>query len=185
MDTWSSVAALVDKESTEEGWHKTLFSETEVKIRQWQFGSGPQNYLKVLQKSFVFFNSVNVILIYRVHQPNAAAVQCAIMKPELSPPSLTRKAGSSLREGLHNLSILLSLIEANSWTAIDKKSRAYEKRKCDARSQKNYHKHSKKNKTFLPWLDIRHGNFHLKLSRLFLQKPSWKSVKKKYTIQTI
>lgn len=28
MDTWSSVAALVDKESTEDGWHKTLFSET-------------------------------------------------------------------------------------------------------------------------------------------------------------
>lgn len=87
-------------------------------------------------KKLFFLNSVNVILIYRVHQPNAAAVQCAIMKPELSPPSLTRKAGSSLREGLHNLSILLSLIEANSWTAIDKKSRAYEKRKCDARSQK-------------------------------------------------
>lgn len=79
-----------------------------------------------------------------MHEPNAAAVQCAIMKPELSPPSLTRKAGSSLREGLHNLSILLSLIEANSWTAIDKKSRAYEKRKCDARSQKNYNKHGNK-----------------------------------------
>lgn len=28
MDTWSSVAALVDKESTDDGWHKTLFSET-------------------------------------------------------------------------------------------------------------------------------------------------------------
>lgn len=28
MDTWSSVAALVDRESTEEGWHKALFSET-------------------------------------------------------------------------------------------------------------------------------------------------------------
>lgn len=58
------------------------------------------------------------------HQPKAAAVQWAIMKPELSPPSLTRKAGSSLREGLHNLSILLSLIEASSWTAMAKKSKA-------------------------------------------------------------
>lgn len=28
MDTWSSVAALVERESTEEGWHKALFSET-------------------------------------------------------------------------------------------------------------------------------------------------------------
>lgn len=29
MDTWSSVAALVDRESIEEGWQSTLFSETE------------------------------------------------------------------------------------------------------------------------------------------------------------
>ena len=29
--------------------------------------------------------------------PRAAAVQCANIKPELSPPSLTRKAGSSLK----------------------------------------------------------------------------------------
>ena len=29
--------------------------------------------------------------------PKAAAVQCANMNPELRPPSLTRKAGSSLR----------------------------------------------------------------------------------------
>ncbi len=29
--------------------------------------------------------------------PRAAAVQCANMNPELRPPSLTRKAGSSLR----------------------------------------------------------------------------------------
>lgn len=28
METWSSVAALVERESTEEGWHKALFSET-------------------------------------------------------------------------------------------------------------------------------------------------------------
>lgn len=28
MDTWSSVAALVERESTEEGWHKALFSDT-------------------------------------------------------------------------------------------------------------------------------------------------------------
>lgn len=28
MDTWSSVAALVESESTEEGWHKALFSDT-------------------------------------------------------------------------------------------------------------------------------------------------------------
>lgn len=104
----------------------------------------PKLFESFTKKVVCFFNSVNVILIYRVHRPNAAAVQCAIMKPELSPPSLTRKAGSSLREGLHNLSILLSLIEANSWTAIDKKSRACEKRKCDARNQKNYNKHSKK-----------------------------------------
>ena len=40
---------------------------------------------------------------------SAAAVQWAIMNPELRPPSLTRKAGSSLYAGLHSLSILLSL----------------------------------------------------------------------------
>lgn len=34
MDTWSSVAALVDKESTEDGWHKTLFSDTEKEERK-------------------------------------------------------------------------------------------------------------------------------------------------------
>lgn len=28
METWSSVAALVERESTEEGWHRHLFSET-------------------------------------------------------------------------------------------------------------------------------------------------------------
>ena len=28
IDTWSSVPALVDKESTDAGWHKVLFSET-------------------------------------------------------------------------------------------------------------------------------------------------------------
>lgn len=50
------------------------------------------------------------------------------MKPELRPPSLTRKAGSSLSEGLHNLSILLSLMEASSWTAMDRKSRAFQKK---------------------------------------------------------
>lgn len=130
---------------------------------------------------FFLFSECNINLNF-LHQPNAAAVQCAIMKPELSPPSLTRKAGSSLREGLHNLSILLSLIEANSWTAIDKKSRAYQKRKCDTRSQKTTTSTQKKKTTkkpFLPWLDIRHGNFHLKLFRLFQQKPSLKSVKKK------
>ncbi|MEQ2260138.1 hypothetical protein XENORESO_004965 [Xenotaenia resolanae] len=50
------------------------------------------------------------------------------MKPELRPPSLTRKAGSSLSEGLHNLSILLSLMEASSWTAMDRKSRAFQRK---------------------------------------------------------
>lgn len=50
--------------------------------------------------------------------PRAAAVQWAIMNPEFSPPSATRKAGSSLREGLHSLSILLSLIAASSWTPM-------------------------------------------------------------------
>lgn len=33
IDTWSSVAALVDKESTEDGWHKTLFSETRQRMK--------------------------------------------------------------------------------------------------------------------------------------------------------
>lgn len=28
IDTWSSVPAEVDNESTEAGWHNTLFSET-------------------------------------------------------------------------------------------------------------------------------------------------------------
>lgn len=28
IDTWSSVAALVDRESTEDGWHRALFSDT-------------------------------------------------------------------------------------------------------------------------------------------------------------
>lgn len=28
METWSSVAALVERESTDEGWHRALFSET-------------------------------------------------------------------------------------------------------------------------------------------------------------
>lgn len=67
---------------------------------------------------------LGLVFYFIRHQPKAAAVQWAIMKPELSPPSLTRKAGSSLREGLHSLSILLSLIEASSWTAMAKKSRA-------------------------------------------------------------
>ena len=31
IDTWSSVPALVDKESTDAGWHKVLFSDTEIK----------------------------------------------------------------------------------------------------------------------------------------------------------
>lgn len=52
--------------------------------------------------------------------PRAAAVQWAIMKPEFRPPSATRKAGSSLREGLQSLSILLSLIAASSWTPMAK-----------------------------------------------------------------
>lgn len=34
MDTWSSVAALVESESTEEGWHSTLFSETAKKKKK-------------------------------------------------------------------------------------------------------------------------------------------------------
>lgn len=84
----------------------------------------------------MFSFSICNIMLCLVHRPSAAAVQWAIMKPELSPPSLTRKAGSSLREGLHNRSILLSLIEANSCTAIDKKSRACEKIKCDKRRRK-------------------------------------------------
>merc|ERR1719210_1121847 len=50
METWSSVPALVERESTLAGWHSVLFSDTK-----------------------------------------AAAVQWAIMNPELSPPSLTRK----------------------------------------------------------------------------------------------
>lgn len=28
IDTWSSVAPLVDRESTEDGWHRALFSDT-------------------------------------------------------------------------------------------------------------------------------------------------------------
>ena len=28
METWSSMAALVERESTDEGWHRALFSET-------------------------------------------------------------------------------------------------------------------------------------------------------------
>lgn len=55
-----------------------------------------------------------------VSLPRAAAVQWAIMNPEFRPPSATRKAGSSLREGLHSLSILLSLIAASSWTPMAK-----------------------------------------------------------------
>lgn len=112
-----------------------------------------ESFTKKLFFISFFLDSVNVVKINRVHQPNAAAVQCAIMKPELSPPSLTRKAGSSLREGLHNLSILLSLIEANSWTAIDKKSRAYKKRKCDTgqKSTTNTQK-TKQQKTYLGWI---------------------------------
>lgn len=104
------------------------------------------------------------------------------MKPELSPPSLTRKAGSSLREGLHNLSILLSLIEASSWTAIDKKSRAYKEGKCDERSlkkpltpQKNpyeIHKHS-----YLSWvfaMEISTWNCLASLCKNHLGHPSRK-----------
>ena len=33
IDTWSSVPALVDKESTDAGWHKVLFSDTEIQLR--------------------------------------------------------------------------------------------------------------------------------------------------------
>ncbi|KAG9345762.1 hypothetical protein JZ751_008906 [Albula glossodonta] len=40
------------------------------------------------------------------------------MNPEFRPPSFTRKAGSSLREGLHSRSILLSLMEASSCTPM-------------------------------------------------------------------
>lgn len=54
------------------------------------------------------------------HSPRAAAVQCAIMKPEFRPPSVTKNAGSSLSEGLQSLSILLSLIAASSCTPIAK-----------------------------------------------------------------
>lgn len=57
---------------------------------------------------------------WAVFLPSAAAVQCAIMNPEFRPPSATRKGGSSLREGLQSLSILLSLIAASSWTPMAK-----------------------------------------------------------------
>lgn len=109
IDTWSSVAALVDKESTEDGWQSTLFSETSQSISR-------------VSKRLEFNPVIENLCV--LHQPKAAAVQWAIIKPELSPPSLTRKAGSSLREGLHSLSVLLSLMEASSWTAMAKKSRA-------------------------------------------------------------
>lgn len=60
------------------------------------------------------------LLIQLKYSPRAAAVQCAIMKPEFRPPSVTKNAGSSLREGLQSLSILLSLIAASSCTPIAK-----------------------------------------------------------------
>lgn len=73
------------------------------------------------------------------NEPKAAAVQCANINPELMPPSFTRKAGNPLNAaklqrklscyyvsfnwlvflpGLINLSVLLSLIEESSWTAM-------------------------------------------------------------------
>lgn len=52
------------------------------------------------------------------YSPKAAAVQCAIMKPEFRPPSVTKNGGNSLSDGLQSRSILLSLIAASSWTPI-------------------------------------------------------------------
>lgn len=52
------------------------------------------------------------------YSPKAAAVQCAIMKPEFRPPSVTKNGGNSLSDGLQSRSIRLSLIAASSWTPI-------------------------------------------------------------------
>lgn len=58
IDTWSSVAALVDKESTDDGWHKTLFSETEQRERLEINVSAPAQILgsRKENKSTIFFN---------------------------------------------------------------------------------------------------------------------------------
>lgn len=87
MDTWSSVPALVVKESMEAGWHRTLFSDTtdwkhntfRVSIYMNQKRMYPDN-------CYLLLNCL----------PRAAAVQWAIMNPEFSPPSGVRKAASSL-----------------------------------------------------------------------------------------
>mmetsp|Transcript_33628 Transcript_33628/g.111231 ORF Transcript_33628/g.111231 Transcript_33628/m.111231 type:complete len:415 (+) Transcript_33628:199-1443(+) len=55
-------------------------------------------------------------------EASAAAVQCAIMKPELKPPSATRKAGRPESDGLHSRSMRRSAMFAISVTAIARKS---------------------------------------------------------------
>lgn len=87
MDTWSSVPALVVKESMEAGWHRTLFSDT----TDWK-----HNTFRVS----IYMNQKKMILIIVIYcwivLPRDAAVQWAIMNPEFSPPSGVRKAASSL-----------------------------------------------------------------------------------------
>lgn len=88
MDTWSSVPALVVKESMEAGWHRTLFSDT----TDWK-----HNTFLVSIYIWTRRECILIIVIYCwIVLPRAAAVQWAIMNPEFSPPSGVRKAASSL-----------------------------------------------------------------------------------------
>lgn len=144
MDTWSSVPALVVKESIEAGWHRTLFSDT----TDWK-----QNTIKGITYSIWTKKMCPDIIVMVL--PRDAAVQWAIINPEFSPPSGVRKAASSLYAkickmyiswhytalsvnrwnknskiknideqllvpGLTSLSILLSLMFASSCTPIAK-----------------------------------------------------------------
>lgn len=60
----------------------------------------------------------------RFSATRAAAVQWAIMKPELRPPSATRKAGRPDSDGLHSRSMRRSEMHASSDVAIARKSSA-------------------------------------------------------------
>ncbi len=57
-------------------------------------------------------------------ETSAAAVYCAIMKPEFNPPSLTRKAGRPLSLGFTRRSMRRSEMLASSATAMPRKSMA-------------------------------------------------------------
>ena len=62
IDTWSSWPAAVDNESTEEGWHRTLFSETKPR----QLNSKDQPHTNPLRSDTGYYNyySLNSLSLF-------------------------------------------------------------------------------------------------------------------------